>query len=132
MQKEIGRVLGGAALLLIIGSTAAAADEWKTCANSGMNPYPTDIAIAACTSLITSNEYKGEDLGDIFSNRGLQYLNAGQYDLAIQDFGQAIRLNPEDAWAFYGRGRAKQKMGDTAGANADIARALQLRPDIGK
>ncbi len=132
MQKEIGRVLGGAALLLIIGSTAATADEWKTCANLGMSPYPTDVAIAACTRQITSNEFKGEELGDLYSNRGFQYYNAGQYNLAIQDFDQAIRLNPEDAWSFYNRGQAKQKMGDAAGGNADINKALQLRPDIGK
>jgi hypothetical protein len=45
---------------------------------------------------------------------------------------QAIRLNPQDAAAFFNRGRAKNAMGDTAGGDADIAKVRQLQPGIGQ
>jgi hypothetical protein len=40
---------------------------------------------------------------------------------------EAIRLNPSNAGAFYGRGLAKKQKGDTAGGDADIARAKQIQ-----
>ena len=38
--------------------------------------------------------------------------------------------NPKFAGALYGRGLAKQKKGDRAGADADFAAAKTIRPDI--
>ena len=61
-----------------------------------------------------------------FTNRGLAKFNTRQYDRAIEDFDQAIRLDPNDASAFANRSLAKAAKGDSAGGNADIARAGQL------
>jgi hypothetical protein len=41
-------------------------------------------------------------------------------------------LEPDYARPYYQRGQAKQAKGDKAGADADIARARQLNPNIGK
>jgi hypothetical protein len=41
-----------------------------------------------------------------------------------------VRADPKNAVALYGRGMAKQLKGDKAGANADIAAAKQINPDI--
>ena len=38
---------------------------------------------------------------------------------SITDYNRAIELNPEDASAYYNRGRAKDKLGDYDGAVAD-------------
>ena len=54
-----------------------------------------------------------------------------QYGRAIADLDQAIRLNTNNAEALYVRGLAKQKIGN-AGANADLVRAKQLNPQLGK
>jgi hypothetical protein len=43
-----------------------------------------------------------------------------------------IRIDPEFAEAYYNRGKVKGVMGDIAGADADIAKARQLRPGIGQ
>jgi hypothetical protein len=40
------------------------------------------------------------------------------------------RLDPSDANALYNRGLAKRKAGDTAGGDADIAKAKQLDPKV--
>ncbi len=68
-----------------------------------------------------------------FRDRGLAYMSGKQdYDHAIADFTEAIRLDPKLALALYYRGQAKQKKGDTAGGDADIASARALDPNVGK
>jgi tetratricopeptide (TPR) repeat protein len=54
----------------------------------------------------------------------------GQLELAIEDYSSALRLDPKLASAFYGRGLAKLKKGDTAAGNADLAAAKTLEAKI--
>ncbi len=67
-----------------------------------------------------------------FYNRAVAYENKDRYDLAIADYSEAIRLNPNDADFYLYRGLDRQRMGDKAGAEADIAEAKRLNPNIGK
>ena len=67
-----------------------------------------------------------------FYNRALAYENKEKYDLAIADFTEAIRLDPNDADFFLNRGIDKQRIGDKAGSDADIAEAKRLNPNVGK
>jgi Flp pilus assembly protein TadD len=48
------------------------------------------------------------------------------------DYDQAIQLDPTNAALLNNRGLAKLKNGDAAGGNADIAKAKQLDPQIGR
>jgi tetratricopeptide (TPR) repeat protein len=125
-----------------------------------------DLVIAGCTAMIQSSNLGNHDRAIAYNNRGLQYGEQNQVDRAIDDFSQAVRLNPSYAEAFsnrglahghqnrldlaildfnrainlnpklapayYMRGLAKQRSGDPAGGNADIARARQIEPNIGK
>ena len=50
------------------------------------------------------------------------------YDGAIADCTQAIKLSPKDAGGYHCRGLMKQKKGDIKGAEADFARGKQLAP----
>jgi len=43
---------------------------------------------------------------DALNNRGLAYLSQGQYDRAIQDFDQVLKLDPKDADAIRNRAMA--------------------------
>jgi tetratricopeptide (TPR) repeat protein len=65
-----------------------------------------------------------------YNNRGVAYYNKGNYDKAIADFNQAIRLKPNFPDAFFNRGSAYGKKGDKNNAKADYAQALRLRPDL--
>jgi hypothetical protein len=49
--------------------------------------------------------------------------NSRGFDEAIADYDAALKLNPKMAASLYGRGLAKQKNGDQAGGDADIAAA---------
>ncbi len=67
-----------------------------------------------------------------FFNRAGAYHRKGQIDRAIQDYDRAILIDPDDASALYYRGNAKLGKGDSAGGNADIAKANAIQPNIGK
>ena len=56
------------------------------------------------------------------------YVEKGEYDRAIQDLDQAIKLKPEYSRAFRNRGDAYRKKGDLDHASADYQKALSLNP----
>lgn len=89
--------------------------------------------------MIQSGHETQQKLAIDFYNRALAYLLKDQYDRAIEDFDQAIRINPNDAtaaWAYGERSTVKSGKGDFAGAAADLAKARQLlnllNPSVGK
>jgi lipoprotein NlpI len=53
----------------------------------------------------------------------------GNYERAIQDYDQAIRLNPSSALAYNNRGRANHLKEDYAQAISDYGAAINLDPD---
>lgn len=53
-----------------------------------------DRDIEYCTRAIQSGELSDEDLVITFYTRGVAYYYKGEYDPALRDFDQAIKLNP--------------------------------------
>jgi Flp pilus assembly protein TadD len=49
---------------------------------------------------------------------------------AISDFNDSLKLNPQNAWALYGRGQALLRQEKTAAAESDFAAATALQPRI--
>ena len=72
------------------------------------------------------------DLAGIVLNRGIAYARSGDYDRALPDLDQAVGTNPNNAFALFNRGMAKKALGDGPGADADIAKARSIQPDIGQ
>jgi tetratricopeptide (TPR) repeat protein len=56
--------------------------------------------------MIQSGRETQQNLATAFHSRGLAYNRKGQPDRAIEDYDQAIQLNPNYALAFYNRGVA--------------------------
>jgi serine/threonine protein kinase len=54
---------------------------------------------------------------------GLQCDQQGQYRQAIDHFDTAVAADPDLGWAFFGRGWARQQLGDIAGAIDDYEKA---------
>ena len=91
------------------------------------NPTPAQ-KITGCTAVIQAGKLKGKRLAFTFSNRGVAYYERGEYDRAIQDFGQAIELNPKYALAFNNRCAAYHDKGEFDRAIQDCNQALKLNP----
>ena len=58
------------------------------------------------------------------------YLKLGEFDMAIDDFTAALKINPKIANALYGRSLAKRKKGDESGADSDLAAAKAVYTGI--
>jgi tetratricopeptide (TPR) repeat protein len=70
-------------------------------------------------------------LASAYDNRGFGYNGKRQYDRAIQNYNQAIQLNPQFPKAYSNRSEAKRKRGDIEGADADLAKPRRIDPNIG-
>ena len=65
-----------------------------------------------------------------FYNRALTYVDKGDYDRALADFGVVLKFNPKSALALYARGWMLLKKGDAEAGNADIVAAKAITSDI--
>lgn len=64
--------------------------------------------------------------------KALTLLKLERFDQARRAFDMGGQSGPSVAWRQYGRGLAKQALGDGAGGQADMAAALQREPAIAK
>jgi len=64
-----------------------------------------------------------------YNKLGMLQFNQGNYYLAISNFSEAIRLDPNNAIAYNNRGIAHQKQGNYPLAMQDYEQALRLDPN---
>ena len=60
--------------------------------------------------------------------RGTSLWHRGDYDAAVSAFDKALKADPDDAEAYYGRGRAHSGAGQYDAAIADYTSAIRLDP----
>ena len=124
------RVVGLAILLLTAGPPLAQADfsrNIQRCISDDIHP---DIRIAACTRNIQSGRFVESNLAVAFMNRGLAYKHKGQWDRAIADYSEAIRLKSDSAQVYNNRGNAFYYNGQLDRAIQDYGDAIRLQPDL--
>ena len=113
-------VIAGAVVLAALAGSAQAGPSHNAQARAWcMNRERAllDQQIIGCTTLIQAKK-KQKNLGRLFDTRGVAYFRKGQYDLAIADYDRAVALGYTQA--LYHRSIAKEKLGDRAGAGADL------------
>jgi lipoprotein NlpI len=64
-----------------------------------------------------------------YNNRGVALSLKGDFDRAIADHDEAIRMNPRYAWAYLNRGVTRFAQGQFEPAGVDFSEALQLNPN---
>jgi len=92
-------------------------------------PTNSDVAINYCTQAIESGQLSGKGLAFAFYRRGNGYYEKRDYDRAILDYDEAIRLNPSHANAHSNRGVAYARKGDYDHAILDYDEAIRLNPN---
>ncbi len=62
-------------------------------------------------------------------NQGLEALNQGRLDEAVNLFSKAIEIDPVDHYAYNNRGVVFKRKGEYENAIRDYTRALEIKPD---
>src|SRR5438876_10686869 len=91
------------ALMALLGTSTVLGgqsrhENWKQCESSDPGQ-----SIAACSTIIQSGQETDANLSKVFDSRGLAYMRKRDFDRAIQDYDQALRLNSRSATATYNR-----------------------------
>jgi lipoprotein NlpI len=84
----------------------------------------TLIAALIIISGCSSKKHQAESI----VKQGIQNAQKGDLDKAIDDFDQAIELDPQNADAYYNRGRIKNQLKEWDEAVADFTRSIKLNP----
>ena len=109
------RILAPALMLLL--SVTVATGQTPRLKNiflcNGEDRTTPDPQIKGCTALIDAGGENLKTLASAYNNRGDAYIAKGEYDLAINDFDQSIKLNADSARTFNNRGVAYKKRANT-------------------
>jgi len=116
-----------AGMAMIANSTAAQiTQQLESCSrDDGVAP---SLRVEACSAIIRSGRFTGPNLALALLHRGNAHYANLDYDRAIADFDEAIRLNPKAANAFNDRAIARRAKGDLDSAIADYSEAIRLDP----
>jgi tetratricopeptide (TPR) repeat protein len=123
-----GALIVAATLLRAAFSASAQTDqqvEWC----SGEDNASRELSISSCTALIQSGAYMGEELAIAFNNRGIAYFKSRQFERAIKDYEQAIRLRPNFLSALISRGFAYISVKNHGAAIEAFDAALKVNPE---
>ena len=71
-----------------------------------------------------------ENLLDIYYLRGEAFFALRDYDAAIEDFSQFVRLSPKNYLAYFYRGFIRAENNDFSGAIADYNQAIEINPNF--
>lgn len=67
-----------------------------------------------------------------YLERALQRFEGGYYKGAVEDYTNALEINPNDPEIWLGRGLAREKLKDYEGAFSDYTRAIDLKDNFFK
>ena len=112
---------------ILLATQANAADNVKQCAGTAAQGITPDMVITACTEIIQEGMGGSVSLAGAYYNRGNAYYDKHDFPNAIADYDHAIKLKPNYPTAFFNRGLAKKRSGDSVGGDADIAASKTLK-----
>src|SRR3954466_15787353 len=95
--------------LLVPPARAATTADRAECDASADKP---GVGSAACSRIIDDASAPIAQRLQAFKNRGRGAFAAKDYDHAVADYGEAIKLSPKDAWAFAHRCEAYESKED--------------------
>src|SRR6266436_1283099 len=88
----------------------------------------TEQKLESCTAVIKSGGLTRQGLVGAYTSRGNAHLNDRNYDRAIDDYNETIRLDPKYATGYYNRGLVYLRKGRLDSAIEDFDAAIRLNP----
>jgi lipoprotein NlpI len=116
------------AALLTTAAHAQLSQAWQICEGYMANPT-SEQQIKSCTEIIESGRETPQRLAIAYFWRGHAWRNRDNFQRAIADFTEAIRLNPKYLAAYGWRGTLLVDTGDYNGAVANYTDAIKIFPD---
>jgi tetratricopeptide (TPR) repeat protein len=81
------------------------------------------VFVVGIVILVSAQEYAA-----FYYKQGVNYQDSGDFELAVDNYTKAIKLNPDYAEAYHNRGEVCVEMGEWELAVQDYRRYLQLAP----
>jgi tetratricopeptide (TPR) repeat protein len=126
MRLSVSAISSVVLLVVAIPAWSASQDDKDDCTQRA----DSERRIRGCTAIIQDQSESEANRARAYSNRGITYTNQGNFDRAIADHSEAIRLDPTWAGAYSNRGRAYREKGEDRRAIADLTEAIRLDPRL--
>jgi tetratricopeptide (TPR) repeat protein len=126
-----GLVVAGLLWCGVAGAQAPPQEQNRTwCENRG---HQVSVAqqITACTTIIEAAADTPQALSAAYNSRGNAHQEIRDYERALADYNEAIRLEPRSAHPHNGRGNVYRAKGDNDRAILDYSEAIRLDPKYG-
>jgi tetratricopeptide (TPR) repeat protein len=86
------------------------------------------LVLLACSGIANM---QNSARSDKHVEQGQKYAEKKEYDKAVREFTEAIRLDPKNAEAYHERGRAYVELKEYDKAISDFTEAIRIEPDAG-
>jgi lipoprotein NlpI len=126
MRLSVGAISSVALLVLAIPAWSASQEDKADCAQLA----DSERRIRGCTAIIQDQSESEANRARAYNNRGITYTHQEDFDRAIADLTEAIRLDPTWAGAYSNRGRAYREKGEDHRAIADLTESIRLDPRL--
>jgi tetratricopeptide (TPR) repeat protein len=117
------------AVLPVAPAAALTQNEIDACVNRAHN-FSLDQQINGCTESIRSGRWSGKNLAWAYGNRCIAYKDKKQYDRAMVDCNQALKLDPRDDHVYNTRGAIYHLTGKYDEAIEQYSTAIRLNANF--
>jgi tetratricopeptide (TPR) repeat protein len=100
------------------------------CYTTGPGRASATQVIEGCSAVIAAGRETPEKLSEAYSSRFAAYAGRGDYRRAIDDYGEALKREPDEAVLWNARCHFRAVVGDLQAALADCNESLRLLPSI--
>jgi tetratricopeptide (TPR) repeat protein len=111
------------AIEVLIGGRA------QICSEQAKAGIANPVSLENCSMAILAEMLSGRSLAATYLNRGVMFLDMGNYGSAMHDFDQALDIEPRMGEAMVNRGAALIGMKRYQEALDELNRGLQLDPE---
>ena len=116
-----------AIVALSVPAGAQTSDAQRQCTAANQTP---EQQLQNCTTVIEAGQETPQGLAIAYRRRGNIYLNMRDFDRAMADFDEAVKLDPKSVDPLNDRGRTFQAKGQFDRAIADYDQAIALNPNF--